>query len=142
LITLSLQCQSALRGVDEDAWFRRWLWLSSFFFCLMLGPALAWRASTGTALAAWFAGWLVSTVLVVALLVRVCGRPRWPRRMVRPLLYLGLPQGLALLLTQGHLRIDIVLLEAMRGSSTLGRYAVAAGFVELLSFGALACGVS
>jgi len=136
LIAFYYQAQAALQGFGGGAWYRRTLAARDALFLVLLVAAF-WRERTLTLLlAVWDAHWLLSAAAVAALLVRRCGRPRLPR--VRRLVAIGSSQLLLTLLVRAHLRLDVVLLAALRGPHTLGEYAVAVGAAQPLAYAGVA----
>jgi O-antigen/teichoic acid export membrane protein len=136
------QAQSALRGIDETAWYQRSFFLQGGLFLILVAAAVLLHTGTTGVLVAWFVQWAVAGATLAWLLARACGRPALPRGVVRPLLALTVPQTAVVVLTQLHLRLDIVVLQLDRGPGTVGRYAVATGLAEMLTYFALAVGLS
>jgi len=137
-IAFYFQGQSALQGVARPAWFRRTLAVRDTFFFLMLLGALAVRPTLTLALAAWTAHWFLSAGTIALLLYTRCGPPRLPWGRWRQLSAIGSSQLLLGLLLGAHLRLDVVVLDLMRGPHDVGEYAVAVGVAEPITYGGIA----
>jgi O-antigen/teichoic acid export membrane protein len=138
LITFFYNAQSALQGIKQQAWFRRTLGLRDAVFFLFVLAAVSARATMRVVLIAWIAHWLVSCAVIAILLYRHCGRPRLPVGRTRRLASIGGSQLLLSLIIQAHLRLDVVLLDVLRGPTALGHYAVAVGAGEPITYGGVA----
>ena len=138
LITFFYNAQAALQGIKQQAWFRRTLGLRDAMFFLFVVAAISLQATMRVVLIAWIAHWFVSSVAMAFLLYRHCGRPRFPVGRTRRLASIGLSQLLLTLIIQAHLRLDVVLLDVLRGPTALGHYAVAVGAAEPITYGGVA----
>jgi O-antigen/teichoic acid export membrane protein len=110
------------------------------FFVLVLA-ALSIHATIEVALLAWIAHWLVSAVAMTVLLYRQCGRARFPVYGWRRLAAAGAPPLLLALTVQAHLRLDIIVLDLLRGPATVGHYAAAVAVAESIVYGGIALAV-
>jgi O-antigen/teichoic acid export membrane protein len=138
LITFFYNSQSALQGIKQQAWFRRSLGLRDALFFLLVLAAISIQPTMRVVLVAWIAHWFVSSVAIAFLLYRHCGRPTFPFGRVRRLASVGGSQLLLGLIIQAHLRLDVVLLDVLRGPTALGHYAVAVGAAEPITYGGAA----
>jgi O-antigen/teichoic acid export membrane protein/GT2 family glycosyltransferase len=141
LIAFYTQAHNALRGVGEEAWFRRTMAARDAVFVILLGIVLALGGGLGFALVAWAAHWLLGAGAMAVVLARACGRPRWPGGASRTLLAFGSSQVIAALLMFLHMRVGLFVLRGFERAADVGQYAVAFGAAEILSFGGLAVGL-
>jgi len=142
LVTFAAQGHAALRGLGEERWFRRLVAARDLLFVATLVPALLLESNVAAALAAWLAASVLAAAVTAVVLVRACGRPRWPRGMTWRLAGVGVPSTLAVLLAAGHARLDVVLLQSFDGAEPVGQYAVALGLAEMVTFGGVAVGLT
>jgi O-antigen/teichoic acid export membrane protein len=138
LITFFYNAQAALQGIKQQAWFRRTLGLRDALFFVFVVAAISIHATMRVVLIAWMAHWFVSSITIAVLLYRHCGRPRLPFGRTRRLASVGASQLLLSLIIQAHLRLDVVLLDVLRGPTALGHYAVAVGAAEPITYGGVA----
>ncbi len=138
LIAFYSQGLNALRGVGQEAWFRRMLGTRDALFVGLLPLAWVLGVNVRLALVAWLLHWLLGCAAIALVLRSTCGTPARPRGLATTLLAFGASQSLILLLTQVHLRLDIVVLRAFGDASDVGHYAVAFGVAELLTYGGVA----
>jgi O-antigen/teichoic acid export membrane protein len=138
LIAFYFQGQFALRGLERPAWFRRSLALRDVLLLVLVAVAVGAGGSTPALIWVWTLHWLIGATVIGLLLLRACGPPRLPGRMTRGLMLYGMPNAMVALLSQSHLRLDVLVVQAFDGASAVGQYAVAFGTVGLLSSGGLA----
>jgi len=138
LITFFYNAQAALQGIKQQAWFRRTLGLRDALFFLFVIVAVSAQATMRVVLIAWVTHWLLACTFMALLLYRHCGRPRFPVTRTRRLASVGASQLLLTLIIQAHLRLDVVLLDVLRGPTALGHYAVAVGAAEPITYGGVA----
>src|SRR5581483_2422318 len=75
----------------------------------------------------------------MALLLYVrCGPPRLPWGRWRRLSAIGSSQLLLGLVLGAHLRLDVLVLDRLRGPHAVGEYAVATGVAEPITYGGIA----
>jgi O-antigen/teichoic acid export membrane protein len=141
LIAFYLEGQSALRGVERRSMYRRAVVGFDFLFLVAVGVAFSVSRSLTASLAAWSVAWLIGAIWVALLLLRACGFPRIPLNTLRLLASIGLPQALVALLVQANLRMDVVILQGLKGSAEVGQYAVAFGATAVIAYGGMAIGL-
>lgn len=142
LIAFYYQGQAALQGFGSGTWFRRTLALRDWLFVVLIAVALAWRQTLTMLLVAWDVQWLLGAGVIAVLLARRCGRPRRPRLRLRRLVAIGTSQLLLTLLVRAHVRLDVIVLAAVRGRHSLGEYAVAVGAVQPITAAGAALSVA
>jgi O-antigen/teichoic acid export membrane protein/GT2 family glycosyltransferase len=141
LISFYLEGQSALRGIAHMAAFRRALIAVELLFVVFICSFLAVSPTLTAALVAWTVSWALGAVWVALLLWRSCGGPRVPTKALRTIAAIGLPQALVALLAQTNLRLDVVVLQALKGSDEVGQFAVAFGAATVITYGGTAIGL-
>jgi len=142
LITFFYNGQAALQGLQREAWFRRSLGLRDALFFVLVLIAVSIQATMRIVLVAWLVHWIASAVVMGYLLYRRCGRPTLPAGRWRRLGSVGISQLVLGLIIQAHMRLDVVVLDVVRGPSALGHYAVAVGAAEPIAYGGVAVAVA
>ena len=142
LITFFFNGQAALQGLQREAWFRRTLGFRDALFLVFVAIAVSFQATMRVVLLAWIAHWVVSAVAMAYLLYERCGRPTLPSGRWRRLAGVGLSQLVMGLIIQAHMRLDVVVLDVVRGPTALGHYAVAVGAAEPIAYGGVAVAVA
>ncbi len=105
---------------------------------LLAGTALAWVAHLGLPAYLWAyaASYLFTCLFALAIISRRYFRPRvaidYP--LVRRLIRMGLPFALVFFLNTIYFKIDVLILEALRGATQVGYYQASYKFLEGLSF--------
>lgn len=142
VITFFYNGQATLQGLQREAWFRRSLGLRDALFFVLVLVAVSVQATMRVVLVAWLAHWLASAIVMALLLYSRCGLPALPAGRWRRLGSVGMSQLLLGLIIQAHMRLDVIVLDVLRGPSALGHYAVAVGAAEPITYGGVAVAVA
>jgi O-antigen/teichoic acid export membrane protein len=141
LIAFYQQGHQALRGIGQEAWYRRTLAVCDAIFLALLSAAFVLGGTLSLVLGAWLTHWLLGAAAIAWVLARTCGSPHRPARTERRLVVFGASQAALMLLAFVHLRLDLLILRAFRDAAEVGHYSVAFGVTEPLSYGGLAIGL-
>lgn len=91
------------------------------------------------ALAAMLLGWIVAVAMLLGLVVRfdVSLRPAWNATFLRSALSYGVPVQLSYLVLVASTRVDLLLVNAISGRASSGRYSISLTVAQIVTYGPL-----